>query len=167
MKVTSGKGKTVTHHKLIKRLFNGLPVEDAKSEMVIHTIASDIKRAKRGDPQNCVFAKACERKFGSHNTAFFRQFAYVEKENRVMRFALPKPTRDSILVWDRAGKAQPDGYRLCPPSPSATLDAKLAQSRNRVREPWPTGRKKKRKNAPDDFRNGTGMLKFMNAQNSR
>jgi hypothetical protein len=159
-------GKTAAHHKLIQRLFNGLPVVDAKKETVIHVIAADINAAKRGDPLNCVFAKACEREHGSHNTAFWRNFAYVERGNKIERFLLPRATRDSVMMWDKAGKAEPGGYLLRPPAPSQTLD----RQRERTREYKPMGTwtpHKKRKKAPDvDFRSGTGLVQFLNAQKS-
>jgi hypothetical protein len=161
-------GKTAAHHKLLKRLFNGLKVEDAKKEMLVNVIAADIKRAKRGDPLNCVFARACERMFGSHNVAFFRNYAYVEKDHKVIRHSLPQATRDSVMMWDKAGKAEPGGYLLRPPPPAETLDAKVQRSRERHENNW-LKRPKSRKRAPDvDFRNGTGVVQqFLRVQKSR
>jgi hypothetical protein len=161
-------GKTATHHKIIQRLFNGLPVVHPKKEMVIHVIAADIKSAKRGDPLNCVFAKACERLFGSHNVAFWRNYAYVERDGKIERFVLPQATRDSVMMWDKAGKAEPGGYLLRPPPPSATLDQKLAYERaNRGPRGWVSVPKKKRKPAPDvNFRSGKGLVQFLRAQKS-
>lgn len=157
-------GKTAAHHKLIKRLFNGLPVLDAKKEITIRAIAADIKSAKRSDPFNCVFAKACQRIFGSHTVAFFRNFAYVEKNNNIERFSLPKATRDSVMMFDKAGIAEPGGYLLKPPTPSATLEAKLEQGRHRQnRRNWP-GHTKKRSAKDVDFRSGTGLVQFLRVE---
>ena len=160
-------GKTVVHHKLIQRLFNGLPVADAKKEIVIHAIAADIKAAKRKDPLECVFAKACQRIFGSHNTAFFRNYAYVEKDNKIERFSLPKATRDSVMMFDKAGKAEPGGYLLRPPLPGDTLEARRERGARRGDRGWTYPTKKKRAKAPDvDFRSGTGLVQFLRAQKS-
>jgi hypothetical protein len=98
-------GKTAAHHKLIQRLFKGLPVEDAKKETVIYANAADIKNAKRGDPLNCVFARACERVFGSHNVAFFRKYAYVQRAGKIERYSLPQATRDRLRLPARASSA--------------------------------------------------------------
>jgi hypothetical protein len=162
------RGKTATHYTLLKRVFNGLPVADAKKEMVIHAIDADIKSAKRGDPLNCVFAKACLRIFGSHNVAFFRNYAYVEKGAKIERFSLPKATRDSVMVFDKAGAAEPGGYLLRPPSPGDTLDRRLARNREmRPASHWKAPSSKKRAKAPDvDFRSGTGLVQFLRAEKS-
>lgn len=165
-KSTSPKGKTATHHKLIDRLFNGLPVMDAKKEMIIQAIAADIKSAKRRDPFNCVFAKACKRIYGSHTVAFFRNYAYVEKNNRIERFSLPKATRDSVMMYDKAGIAEPGGYLLRPPSPGDTLDCRRLRGQGRTnRAAWP-GTKKRTKAKDIDFRSGTGLVQFLGAQKS-
>ncbi len=155
------RGKTATHHKLIQRLFNGLPVEDAKKEMTIHAIAADIKSAKRKDPLNCVFARACQRIFGSHNTAFFRNYAYVETNNKIERFSLPKATRDSVMLFDKAGKAEPGGYLLRPPAPGDTLEARRARGKGRGDRGWVSGPKKRAKAPDGDFRSGTGLVQFL------
>jgi hypothetical protein len=163
------RGKTATHHKIIRRLFNGLPVVDAKEEITIHAVAADIKAAKRGDPLNCVFARTCERIFGSHNTAFWRKYAYVQRGGKLERYSLPQATRDSIMMWDKAGKAEPGGYLLRPPAPSDTLDSRLARSRatRGPRKIWVPVPRKKRKPAPDvNFRSGKGIVQFLKAQKS-
>ncbi len=157
------RGKTATHNKLIERLFNGLPVVDAKKDMVIKAIAADVKAAKRRDPFNCVFAKACKRLFGSHTVAFFRNYAYVENNNQIERFSLPRATRDSVMMFDKAGKAEPGGYLLRPPSPSDTLEARTQRGRER-RDYWPSGSKKRAKAKDVNFRCGTGLVQFLRAQ---
>lgn len=158
------RGKTLTHHRLIKRLFNGLPITEAKKEMVIHAIAADIKSAKRSDPFNCVFARACQRLFGSHTVAFFRNYAYVEKDSKIERFSLPKATRDSVMMFDKAGKAEPGGYLLRPPSPGDTLESRRERGMARHEKNWPSNPKKRTKAKDVDFRSGTGVVQILRAQ---
>lgn len=147
---------------LVKRFFHGMPVVDAKRELRVFILPEDIANAERSNPTECVFAKACKRLFGSHRVAFFHGVAYAELplptgSSRIERFMLPKATRDSILVWDRAGVADPGGYLLLPPSIGETLDHKL-QWRRRQNYKRPV---QKKPPAPVDFRSGTGLVKFL------
>jgi hypothetical protein len=157
--------------KAVQRLFRGLPVVDATRELKIHATDQDIKTAKRKDPSNCVFANACRRQLGSHSVAFFRHYAYVELRDsngnsRIERFALPKRTRDSVMVFDRAGVADTGGFVLKPPSPGTTLDHKLekSQSRDRREEERLRYKKRKYKFKEPDYRSGTGLMHFFVAE---
>lgn len=156
--------------KAVQRLFNGLPVVDAKHELRVHVLKEDIAVSKRKDPTNCVYANACRRQFGSHSVAFFRHVAYLEwidkrGNSKIKRFALPKRTTDSIMVFDRAGVADPGGYLLAPPTYSGTLDYKLARKRPEKRI-YPPKVKRKSKILEPDYRSGTGVVQFFKAQKS-
>lgn len=149
-------------HALLKRLFHGVPVVDAKRELRVFVLPEDIEHAQRNNPIECVFAQACRRLFGSHRVAFFHSVAYAELPlpaggTRIERFMLPKMTRDSILVWDRAGVADPGGYLLTPPRAGQTLDYKLAYRRD---NPVPQ-KVRKTPALRADFRSGSGLVKFL------
>ena len=157
--------------KLLKRIFGGLPVVDAKHGLRIFATKYDIGLAKRKDPTNCVWAKACRRLYGSKIVAFFRTVAYIELQDskgnlRVERFMLTRPTIRSIASFDRTGKVDPAGYNLLPPSPRRTMDYNLQWSREyqattRHRTPVTkkgTGPKKK---IIAEVRDGKGLVKFL------
>ena len=164
LKPKKPRGKTATHHKILKRFFGGLPVVDSKQELRVFANDSDVDEATPKDPQHCVFANACRRQFGSHKVAFFKHIAYVElpdnKGNkRIERFTLPNVTTRSIIEFDKTGKANPGGYFLRSPVGTKTLEASLAVNRARIREPAsPTKRKLKKQ---EDVRSGKGLVKFL------
>ncbi len=163
--------KTRKNAKLLKRIFGGLPVVDAKRELRVFAGAKDIKSAKRKDPTNCVWAKACRRLYGSRTVAFFRTVAYIELRDpkgnpRIERFTLSKPTGRSIVRFDKTGKAAPAGYHLLPPSPGRTMDRNLERGREyqaltRHRTPAAKRGTGTKKRIVAEVRNGKGLVKFL------
>ena len=163
--------KTHTRHnsKLLKRVFGGLPVVDAKRELRLFSDVSDISVATRKDPTNCVFAKTCQRLYGSHNVAFFRTVAYVDLPDskggrRIERFNLTKMTRKLIEKFDRTGRADPAGYHLIAPSPGFTMDHRLAKSREYLTTKMQTAvtaKKKTKHRIIAEVRNGKGLVQFI------
>lgn len=163
--------KTKHNSKILKRVFGGLPVVDAKRELRVFVAKYDIKPAKRKDPTNCVFAKACRRLYGSRIVAFFRTVVYMElpdnKGNlRIERFRPSRPTERSIARFDRTGKADPAGYHLLPPSPGKTMDHQLEIARKyqaATKHGTPASKKGTgpKKKIIAEVRNGKGLVKFL------
>ena len=60
------------------QFFGDLPVVEAKANLQVQPIAEDIENAVPGDPQNCAFAKACKRMYGSKGVLFFSTVAYID-----------------------------------------------------------------------------------------
>jgi hypothetical protein len=152
------------------RMFEGIPVVDAKKELRIFLNYEDIKTAIRKDPAHCAFSNACRRLYGSHSVVFFRSVVYVELPYkgliRLERFALPKPMRRLIIKFDRTGKASPDGYTLIPPSKGFTLDhrQKIGQeysASGRRQEAIELREHRKKKKEPADLRSGKGIVQFI------
>lgn len=123
----------------VGRFFRGLPVVDATESLRILVNREDIKRAKRLDPNNCVFAQACRRLFNSHAVLFLRRYAYVELPDEknvrmVFRYVIPNATVDKIVHFDKTGEAAEGGFILNAPPKSMTIGAHRAYSRRYAKE---------------------------------
>lgn len=129
----------------LARYCQGLEVVDATEPLGIHPNADDIKGAKKKDPRNCVFARACKRENPDAERVLFRRTtAHVEKKDKdgvlkSFRYVLPKQARKLIVDFDAGRKVPETGVTLLPPTPSQTLEGKLASTRA-----WITKRRKKR-----------------------
>ena len=119
----------------ISSFFRGLPMVDATEPLRITISKADARTGKRLDPNNCVFAKACKRLFGSQVVLFLRGQAYVELTDskglsKVYRYYFSPLVKEQIAVFDKTGTPPEGGFVLSPPSPSR----KLATMRERQRE---------------------------------
>lgn len=156
-----------------RRMFDGIPIVDAKTELRVFVSKADKTSAIRKDPAHCAFSNACRRLYGSHSVVFFRTLAYVELPDgkggkRIERFMLRENTQRSIIAFDRRGKIDKDGYSLLPPSPGRTLDGLLNRDKvyrdsgmRRVAE-----ERRKRcpvtiPKGPTDIRSGKGIVQFI------
>lgn len=102
---------------------NGLKIKEAKHDMVITVNDTDLRGAKRLDPQNCGFAKACHRTHPAVNKVhFFRSVAYVEKGDTLERYIVPTAMTQELHAFDRGGKMGTGEFRLKRPSPAITLE---------------------------------------------
>ena len=119
----------------ITRLWGGTPVRDATTDLRVIIKPCDIKGAVQKDPENCVFAKACRRSFGTKKVLFLRRVAYVElpDENggsKVERFSMTESVHNLIRDFDSGNPIIPHGgFLLTAPSPSHTLDQKRLKQR--------------------------------------
>jgi hypothetical protein len=115
-------------HPAVERIFEGLPVIDAKNSISVYVQNRDIKKAKRKDPRHCVLAEACRRQYHSRAVLFLRRVAYVDLPDKngkrcVHRFRLTPRTQEQIADFDKYGKAAPNGFLLSAPPPSNTLQS--------------------------------------------
>jgi hypothetical protein len=132
--------KPLGRHQLeVHRFFRGLPVVDATEPLRVVVNKTDIRTAKRLDPNNCVFAQACRRLFNSHAVLFLRRTAYVElpdsRGRRVVnRFKITPTVFDRIVKFDKTGEADEGGFLLKPPVPSQRIEAHAAYAKRYRRE---------------------------------
>lgn len=165
-------GKSNRQKAELQRVFNGLPVVDAKKPLRFFANGHDVRGAVPKDPHNCVVARACKRLFEGQSIVW-RSVAYVEVarddgKRVVERFMLPPAARRDIAVLDATGKASPNGYTLAPPSRSATLDVHSSYQRE-----WSAQNKRGRGHKPpisisSEVRDGTGAVHFSRvAKNNR
>jgi hypothetical protein len=119
----------------IKRLWGDCEVIDAKKDLRVMILPDDVKGAKRKDPAECVFARACMRSFRSKKMLFYRSTAYVELpdkngKKRVERFIMDASMRSLVAAFDRGDTVIPEaGFVLKAPSPNRRLDAQLKARR--------------------------------------
>jgi hypothetical protein len=131
-------GRAAEQEAAIKRVFNDLPVVEAKADIRVAILTRDTRGATKGDPTNCLLARACKRQFGSANALFFRRTAYIEipDENnvrRVERFMVPEDAYDVLSGFDVDGKIRTGGFVLRAPRPSERLDAQTRYQAERNR----------------------------------
>lgn len=113
----------------IERLWGGMPVRDARKDLRIVPTRADVRTAKRGDPEQCVFSQACRRQFGSSQVMFLRGVAYIdlpqEDGSRVVeRFLVPPAMRELIVNFDKGSSVPVAGFMLNRPSRCMTLHGK-------------------------------------------
>lgn len=179
---------------VLDRTFKGLPVEDATEDFfIVPDQGLDIDQATRRDPENCAFALACKRLYGSTAVVFFRTTAYVDlpdenNKRTVKRFYLPNPTKRLIADLDRGKKVSTAGFKLLAPTPSQTLEGmREQQRRHRARKPLIDGqaeeivgtvgqaakprakspRRTPRASSLDGVRSGTGLVHFSQGRGGR
>ena len=119
------KQRTYRH---LKRLWGECEVIDATANLRVMILPQDVKRARRKDPENCVFAEACKRTFQAKKLLFYRSCAYVELpdefgKKRVERFVMDTSMRSLVAAFDRGETIIPEaGFLLKAPPSSRRLD---------------------------------------------
>ena len=168
----------------LKRCFGDMEVAEATEALHIQPQRCDIKNAKRDDPANCAFSRACQRMYDSSVVLFFRTVAYVDLLDehgvrKVHRFRIEPPAQEFIRAFDAGEDVGPGGFRLSPPPPGMTLNGVAEQRRKRTasrreailkgetHEPDPRFRHAGM-NRPTaarfrNFRSGAGMVQFPKA----
>lgn len=118
------------HTPIVSRAYGGLPVVEAKGDLLIHVTQKDVDKSTRKDPNNCAIAQACRRSFDAGVVLFYKHIAYVDLpgphgKRVVQRFALSSETKRLIAKFDRTGKFQVNTGPLVlkAPPPTNTLEA--------------------------------------------
>jgi hypothetical protein len=164
------------------RFWHGVEVREANEPLRIIVRPEDVVGAKKKDWQNCAFAKACKRLYGSTKVAFFHCVAYIELKDEkgkawVERYQMPRTMREKVEHFDKTGEMPEGGFTLKAVGESYKLDSKAAVDRKRrerkhkrgaARRPEPAilGEAKTRRQAKPkevDWRIGTGQVHFVAA----
>jgi hypothetical protein len=162
-----------------QRMFQGLPVKEGRSDILVQPTARDIKAAIRHDPENCAYAICLRRMLETSRVFVYTSVAYVEtmdeRGNHIMERYI---VRDHAHAWvekfDRGEQVNPGGFVLHRPEKSKTLEYKRIGSRSWARLNYEKARtfaresfqrQKARKKDPakqysGTFRDGTGQVKF-------
>lgn len=102
----------------------GLKMVDAKKAITIEVSEKDIKGGHVKDPRHCAFAEACKRSSSGVLAAyFFRSTAWLEYDDRMVRYVLPPSVQKEIMSYDRGGLTAAGTYTLNAPVGSKTLKA--------------------------------------------
>jgi hypothetical protein len=122
-------GRSPEQVQMLKRVFQGMEVLDAKANIIINAKAEDFEGAHPNDLENCVFARACHRLYDSTTMVFMATLAYVdlpdENGNRkVYRFQLGEKFKAAIKEYDesKGAKFSPGVYTLLAMPICKTLD---------------------------------------------
>jgi len=123
----------------------GLKMCDAKKPLAVIVTAVDIKKAKAKDPRHCAFANACKRINGNVLAAyFFRSTAWLEYDDKMVRYILPPSVQKEIVAFDRGGLTAPGTFQLSPPLGSNSLKETRKRSAARRKHPPGNGRIKRK-----------------------
>jgi len=172
-----------------QRMFQGIPVRDARADILVKPTQSDIDIAIRRDPEHCAYAVCLKRMLQTTRVFVYSTIAYVETADEqgrplMERYEIRNSAYHAIEKFDRGEKMNPGGFTLHSPAPSATLEGKRRYARSLMKEPgyrerlrdyqkkwWQKKRKIKyskvrelvgRDNgAKYDFRDGTGQVRFL------
>jgi hypothetical protein len=165
---------------LVRTMFPGLDIYDADDELRLIVRERDIKEAagSNKDPVNCALARACANQLGSAEAIFLRTHAWVEQvvdakgTRRVMRYSLPKSTRDFISAFDRGQEVKGDVLVTLKPPPASKRREYIREKYERrkarkalVRGTIPStsstaGVFTKPRMMNVDVRNGTGLIQY-------
>jgi hypothetical protein len=108
---------------------NGLKIKDAKTPLDISVNKADLRGARKKDPANCAFAKACKRQEDVDEVFFFGTTAYTKKGKTLTRYLMPTSMQKEVVAFDRGGKFEPGEYNLKAPVKTQKLEARREYSR--------------------------------------
>ena len=120
----------------VRNILGEYPVVEATADILIYVSAADAADAVPGDPNNCIFAKACKRSYGSRGVLFFPTVAYIDMPNEagervVFRARVKESTRKAIEMLDLVGERREGTFRLYAMPKSNTLAALKKTSEKR------------------------------------
>lgn len=126
------------------------PIYDHDKDVWVNVTKMDILRAKRYIPDQCAFAKACNRLHpNAIRTFFFKHAAYIALVDPVtgkewtLRFIPSPEARAEIIAFDKRGTFTPGRYKLLAPTGSTTLAEIHKRSKKRPGRHQPGKAKKK------------------------
>lgn len=106
-------------------------VIDAAAPLSLEVTSVDISGATQKDPSNCAFACAIKRNMGATGACFMRSAAYVEYDDRIVRYRLTDRMAKEIVAFDRAKAMEPGIYELATVAPSKRRTGKKAAEARR------------------------------------
>jgi hypothetical protein len=122
-----------------------LPMVDAKEPLQLEVTSRDITTAAQKNSKCCAFARACHRSKNVNAAYFFRSTAWLEFDDKLVRYTLPPSMQKEIVSFDRNRSMEPGLYQLSAPSKSSTLKAAMKRSKKRPGRHQPGEGKIKRK----------------------
>ena len=97
---------------------DGMNVIDAKKDVTLTVIKSDIAKAKKKDPGCCVMAQAIKRELNTEARVHVsRVYLKVPGKKLYERYSVSSKLRNEIVAFDRGGEFFEGTYKLrvCPP----------------------------------------------------
>ena len=151
-----------------RRMKDGVPVVEAKADLMIFVTKEDISCGVRKDPCQCAIAQAVKRAVGDGGgeAEIHRGIAYVKAPDEAgevvwHRFRLGPRTRKRVETFDKTGKVDPAGYLLKAPTRTQTLDFRRAQPKRAAKKPGSRGRIRtgEQINTDETVRSGSGAIR--------
>lgn len=100
-----------------------LRIVDSRKPLIVDLRKSDITEATQKNSKDCAFARACKKQKGVRAAYFFRSTAYLEFDDRLVRYLLPTSVQKEIVSFDRSKVMAPGTYQLTPPAKSTRMGA--------------------------------------------
>lgn len=117
----------------------GLKKVDAKEPLRLRVARLDVDRAARKNSKCCAFARACKRQLPIKAAYFFRSTAWLEYDDKLVKYSLPPSVQKEIVSFDRAGITAPGVYQLSAPTKSERKAALKTRSAARIGSPTRQG----------------------------
>lgn len=111
----------------------GLPIVDGGAPVMVAVTEHDVVNAKKANSKHCALARASLRVVGVAAAYFFRTTAYLEYQDRMVRYSLPPSVQKEIVSFDRARMFAPGVYQLTPPSAARARPVTRAAYQQRVK----------------------------------
>jgi len=112
----------------------GIPMIDANKPIVVEVTPGDCRKADRKNPESCALARAVQREYkgkGVKASYFFRSCAWLEYDDKLVRYHLPPSTQKEIVSFDRGAGFAPGTYQLSKVCESGKHSAVQARSKKR------------------------------------
>lgn len=108
------------------------PIVDATDPLALEVKPIDVVRASEANSKCCAYVRACEREVpGVEAAFFFRTTAYLEFNDKIVRYRLPESVQKEIVAFDRHRSMEPGLYQLSPMAPSKTVQASRKRNARR------------------------------------
>lgn len=122
----------------VRNLLGEYPIVEADADILIYVTGEDARDAVPGDPNNCIFAKACKRSYGSRGVLFFPTVAYIDMPNEkgervILRACVKEATRRAIEDLDIGGFRKSGTFRLYAMPKAQTLKRTRELKRKRAK----------------------------------
>lgn len=102
----------------------GIKVVDATKPLIVEVMPIDIEKASAANSKCCAFVRACERSMKVEAAFFFRTKAWLEYEDKIVRYELPVSVQKEIVAFDRSKTMAPGKYQLSAVGKFGTLKEK-------------------------------------------
>jgi hypothetical protein len=161
-----------------QRFFQGIPVREARGDILVKPTKGDIDKAIPHDPENCVYAVCVKRMLSTQHAYVYTNVAYIETQDEkgdaiMERYMVRNSAKHWMQRYDKGEEVKPGGFVLHKAPPSYTLEAKARYGRRwvkanpeRIKMHYKNAQAKRK--APKarqlngvSFRDGTGQVRFI------
>jgi hypothetical protein len=107
-------------------------VSDAKKTLHVSVTRRDSNSSAVKNHKGCAMAVACKREYKLDGVVISRERAYLVKDNKAVRYALPESISREVVSFDRnAGFAEGEYQLSVPPKPSCGPPKRVREDRAR------------------------------------